>query len=170
MKEDIRSLDPSSEYRIDEGCYITEVSNSHADPELSIARARVEPGRTTRWHRLDGTVERYVITAGNGRVEVADLPPSDVGPGDVVLIPPGQRQRITNTGDADLIWLAIVVGVLFLIPGVVYGYRAGTVNSSRDIITGMSKAMESMAYYLVIMFFIAQFIFFMSFGLNQWLQ
>ncbi len=41
----------------------------------------------------------------------------------------------------------------------VYGVRAGTVKSSRDIIVGMTRAMESMAYYLVIMFFIAQFIF-----------
>jgi len=33
------------------------------------------------------------------------------------------------------------------------------VTSSRDVIEGMTKAMHSMAYYLVIMFFIAQFIF-----------
>ena len=48
---------------------------------------------------------------------------------------------------------------LFLIPGVVYGIVAGTVKSSRDIIQGMTKSMHSMAYYLVIMFFIAQFVY-----------
>ncbi len=48
---------------------------------------------------------------------------------------------------------------LFLIPGVVYGYVAGTVKGSKDIIVGMTKSMHSMAYYLVIMFFIAQFVY-----------
>ena len=107
MKARINSIDSLGEYFFAEGCHIIELSNSDDDPDVSIARARVEPGRTTRWHRLEGTVERYVITAGSGRVEVADLPPNDVGPGDVVLIPPGQRQRITNIGDDDLVFLAI---------------------------------------------------------------
>jgi len=48
---------------------------------------------------------------------------------------------------------------LFLLPGVVYGVVAGTVKSSKDIIVGMTKSMHSMAYYLVIMFFIAQFVY-----------
>ncbi len=52
-----------------------------------------------------------------------------------------------------------LIFALFLLPGTVYGVAAGTVSSSRDIIEGMTKAMHSMAYYLVIMFFIAQFIY-----------
>ena len=52
-----------------------------------------------------------------------------------------------------------LIFILFLLPGVVYGITAGTVKSSRDVIAGMTKAMTSMAYYLVIMFFIAQFIY-----------
>jgi aminobenzoyl-glutamate transport protein len=48
---------------------------------------------------------------------------------------------------------------LFLLPGVVYGLTAGTVKSSRDVVAGMAKAMTGMGYYLVIMFFIAQFIY-----------
>lgn len=51
-----------------------------------------------------------------------------------------------------------LIFLLFLLPGVVYGYLSGTVKSSRDIIQGMAKAMSGMGYYLVIMFFIAQFI------------
>ncbi|HEV7476257.1 MAG TPA: cupin domain-containing protein, partial [Burkholderiales bacterium] len=65
------------------------------------------PGVTTRWHRVKDTAERYVILQGSGRVEVGDLPPQEVGPGDVVLIPPSVRQRIANVGDVDLILLAI---------------------------------------------------------------
>jgi aminobenzoyl-glutamate transport protein len=52
-----------------------------------------------------------------------------------------------------------LIFLLFLLPGVVYGMAAGTVKSSKDIIAGMTKAMTSMGYYLVIMFFIAQFIY-----------
>jgi len=52
-----------------------------------------------------------------------------------------------------------LIFLLFLLPGVVYGIIAGTVKSSKDIIVGMTKSMNSMAYYLVIMFFIAQFVY-----------
>lgn len=95
------------EYFFVEGCFITEWWNSTADPAVSVARARVKPGVTTRWHRLRDATERYLILEGRGRVEVGDLPADDVGPGAGVLIPPGVRQRITNMGDADLIFLAI---------------------------------------------------------------
>ncbi len=103
----IRHLDEDSEYFFAEGCHIIELSNSPEDPAVSIARARVEPGRTTRWHSLDGTTERYVILAGRGRVEVGELPPQAVGPGATVIIPPGVPQRITNSGGEDLVFLAI---------------------------------------------------------------
>lgn len=98
---------PDTEYFFREGCFITELSNSDHDPDVSLARARVEPGRTTTRHALTGTAERYLILAGLGVVEIGDLPPRPVGPGDVVLIPPGCPQRITNTGTTDLIFLAV---------------------------------------------------------------
>jgi len=107
MKEAIRRFDAASEFYIDEGCHIVELSNTPDDPDVSIARARVEPGVTTRWHRLSGTIERYVMLEGRGRAEVGDLPPQEVRPGDVVVIPPGCRQRIANVGDGDLVFLAI---------------------------------------------------------------
>ena len=74
---------------------------------MSVARARVLPGSTTRWHRLHGITERYVIQAGHGTVEVQDLPPTRVGPGAVVIIAPGAAQRIHNEGSEDLIFLAV---------------------------------------------------------------
>jgi aminobenzoyl-glutamate transport protein len=58
-----------------------------------------------------------------------------------------------------------LIFLLFIIPGIVYGVVAGTVSSSRDVIEGMTKAMNTMAYYLVIMFFIAQFIY--AFGQSR---
>jgi aminobenzoyl-glutamate transport protein len=50
-----------------------------------------------------------------------------------------------------------LIFLLFLIPSVVYGLIAGTVRSSRDVIAGMSKAMGTMSYYIVLAFFAALF-------------
>lgn len=52
-----------------------------------------------------------------------------------------------------------LIFLLFLMPGVVYGIVAGTMKSSKDMIEGMTRSMHSMSYYLVIMFFIAQFVY-----------
>jgi mannose-6-phosphate isomerase-like protein (cupin superfamily) len=107
MKEKIKNFDVTNELYTSEGCYITEISNSPDDQDLSIARVRVKRGVTTRWHRLAGNTERYIILEGHGLMEVGDLPPEEVVAGDVVLIPPMCRQRISNIGKQDLIFLAV---------------------------------------------------------------
>jgi aminobenzoyl-glutamate transport protein len=55
--------------------------------------------------------------------------------------------------------IVALIFVFFLIPGVIYGYVAGTVKNHRDIIAGMTKAMSGMGYYIVMAFFAAQFIY-----------
>lgn len=107
MKAFIKHMDLGKEYYTPERCYMIELSNASDDPAASIARARVEPGVSTRRHRLKGIVERYVILEGTGLVEVEGLEPREVGPGDVVLIPVSCPQRITNIGREDLIFLAV---------------------------------------------------------------
>jgi mannose-6-phosphate isomerase-like protein (cupin superfamily) len=106
-KPQVRLLDDSDEFYIDEGCYIRELNNTAEDPEVSIAMARVPPGKTTEWHRLKGISERYVIQEGMGMVEIGNMPATKVCRGDTVLIPPDCRQRISNPGDSDLVFLAI---------------------------------------------------------------
>ena len=107
MQAAIARHDSGEEFYTQEQCYIVESSNSPDDPDASIARARVAPGVTTRWHRLRGIAERYYVISGRGRVEIGTLPATEVGVGDVVLIPPMCRQRISNIGTDDLIFLAI---------------------------------------------------------------
>ena len=107
MEPCVITHNPKSEYFFHEGCFITELSNGDHDPTASLARARVEPGRTTAWHALRDTVERYVIIEGTGLAEIDDLPPQSVSPGDVVVIPEDCRQRITCTSDCDLVFLAV---------------------------------------------------------------
>lgn len=103
----IPSPDESKEYFFEEGCYILEILNTSEDPQVSIARARVPPGVTTRTHRLNGIRERYLILSGTGLVKIGDDPERAVAAGDVVNIPPAYAQRIANTGETDLVFLAI---------------------------------------------------------------
>ncbi len=51
-----------------------------------------------------------------------------------------------------------VIFLLFLLPGVVYGYMSGTFKTSKDMIDTMTKAMQGMSYYIVMAFFCALFI------------
>jgi mannose-6-phosphate isomerase-like protein (cupin superfamily) len=107
MQPKILTYAPQREYFFREGCFINELCNSDSDPALSIARVRLRPGDQTRWHHLEGTVERYVIIQGVGEVEIDDLVQGSVSAGDVVLIPAGCRQRIRNSGSEELIFLAL---------------------------------------------------------------
>lgn len=103
----IKKHNTSDEYYFEEGCHITETSNSSDDEDVSIARARVEAGQQTKWHSLHNTTERYVILSGSGIVEIGTQEPCVVTTGDVVIIPANTPQRIKNSGSGDLLFLAI---------------------------------------------------------------
>lgn len=107
MRPRILKYSADQEYFFQEGCYINELSNRPEDGALSIARARLEPGEATRLHKLEGIVERYLILQGVGWVEVGELAPREVGAGDVVVVPAGCPQRISNSGGKELIFLAL---------------------------------------------------------------
>jgi mannose-6-phosphate isomerase-like protein (cupin superfamily) len=103
----IESYRPDTEWMTPERCFITELANSVLDEACSIALARVNPGVTTQWHALATSVERYVILEGEGQVEVGNEEPQRVARLDVVTIPAGVRQRITNNGTRDLLFLCV---------------------------------------------------------------
>ncbi|MGP8152592.1 MAG: cupin domain-containing protein [Smithella sp.] len=107
MKETVKKKNLKDEFYTPEKSYVTELSNTPDDPHVSINLASVEPGVTTRWHRLKGTSEHYFIISGRGLAEVGKMRPQEVTAGDIVLIPQMCRQRITNIGKDDLVFLAI---------------------------------------------------------------
>lgn len=81
----------------------------------------------------------------------------------LVLIPKSSPLRAENGELASFaapVMRSIVplIFLLFMIPGTVYGYLAGTFSCSRDVINAMSKAMHGMSYYIVMAFFCALFI------------
>lgn len=91
-----------------ERCHIFENCGiSTGERQVSIARARVEPGIATKAHHLVGVQEIYIITEGEGVVHVGNIEPAEVGKGDVVIIPPGTSQKIANTGKTDLVFYCI---------------------------------------------------------------
>lgn len=81
----------------------------------------------------------------------------------LVLLPESSPLRGPNgelTSFTAPIMRSIVplIFLLFWIPGIVYGYMAGTFSNSKDMIDTMTKSMEGMSYYIVMAFFCALFI------------
>ncbi len=99
---------PPPEFWTSERCYITELLNDVEQPEVSIARARVEPGVTTQLHALS-VAEWYVLEQGDGLMRVGDDAPFAVRNGEVITVPKGVSQQITNTGHDDLVFLCVCV-------------------------------------------------------------
>ena len=68
------------------------------------------------------------------------------------------ESRALVTSSAPLMKsLVPLIAVIFLLPGLTFGYLAGTFKSHRDVIAAMSKSMGNMSYYLVMAFCAAQF-------------
>ena len=107
MRERVCKPDPRTERMTSEGCSVLEAWNDESDCAVSIARARIAPRVATQLHRLRGVDERYLVVNGTGIVHVGESAPERVGPGDVVIIPAGKTQQITNAGDTDLVFYCI---------------------------------------------------------------
>lgn len=54
--------------------------------------------------------------------------------------------------------LLLMILLLFTIPGYVYGRTVGTMKNAGDLVEGMASGTKSMATYLVLVFFAAQFV------------
>lgn len=63
--------------------------------------------RKNRLAERNSRYDRASLTNCQGQAEVGDTPARNVGPGDVVTIPPGVAQRIHNSGSGDLVFLAV---------------------------------------------------------------
>jgi mannose-6-phosphate isomerase-like protein (cupin superfamily) len=63
----------------------------------SLAEATVPAGGETQEHYHPESEEIYFFTSGSGRLRL-DADESDVAAGDTVVIPPGTRHKLWNTG------------------------------------------------------------------------
>lgn len=103
----INKYNPQQEFITEERCSINELLNQASHSQCSIARATVAPGVTTQLHSVKDTIERYVILEGKGQVFIEDSEPEPVEYLDVVTIPAGATQKISNTGNSELVFLCI---------------------------------------------------------------
>lgn len=92
-----------------DGCTIRELlhpKNDAVDLPYSLALATVDVGRKSYQHKLEQT-EVYYILQGHGRMFIENEG-SEVGVGDVIVIPAESVQWIENIGSDALIFTAIV--------------------------------------------------------------
>ncbi len=106
MTDPVIKAGHDEEVWMSERCYIRELINDESIPDFSLAQTRVRPGVVTELHTLQ-VREWYVIMEGTGLVEVNGGPETEVGPGDTIEIPAGVSQRITNTGEIDLLFQCV---------------------------------------------------------------
>jgi len=71
------------------------------------------------------------------------------------------HQRLTSMRNPAAPLMNAIVPLIFfffVIPGLIHGFISGTFKSHRDAVKGMTKAMQSMGYYMVLVFFASLFI------------
>ena len=90
-----------------DGAIIRELaaSRNSSARKQSLAEATIPVGGTVTLHYHKITEELYYILSGTGLMTIEDET-KEVGPGDTVIIVPGQRHKITNNGQVPLVLLA----------------------------------------------------------------
>lgn len=142
------------------GWFVTE---RVVDPRLRSVPVDADSAEAPTMERLS-PVERRGLWAGIAAMAVglALLAAASLPPGSPLRAPNG---ALTSFSAPLMRSIVPLIFLLFLIPGMVYGYAAGTVKTHRDIIQGMSKTMSTMGYYLVLAFCAALFTF--AFGASN---
>lgn len=77
------------------------------------------------------------------------------------LIPENGYLRGTDGGILKSPFMSSIVALLFIgaaVAGIAYGIGAKTIKNDTDVMKGMSKAMETLGSYIVLVFFAAQFV------------
>ncbi|MBX3464883.1 MAG: AbgT family transporter [Planctomycetes bacterium] len=71
----------------------------------------------------------------------------------------GEDGGLTSRGAPLMASIVPIILIVFLLPGIVFGYRAGTFKNHRDVVQAMAKTMNTMGYYMVMAFCAAMFIY-----------
>jgi len=135
------------------GWYLTD---RVVEPHLKHTEVDGDPDEIPTMHELTATEKRAFKWATFAMflglvVLVAALWPAD----SPLRSPSGE---ITDFKAPIMRAIVPLIFLLFLIPGVVFGYAAGVYKKSKDMIDHMSETMRTMGYYIVMAFFCAQFI------------
>jgi mannose-6-phosphate isomerase-like protein (cupin superfamily) len=100
---DIKNLNEVPPFITKDGSEIRELlaHRNSAIRNQSLAEARVPVGGSTQEHYHVRAEEIYYITHGRGRIRI-EGEEREIGVGDAIAIPPGQRHKLWNTGSETL--------------------------------------------------------------------
>ncbi len=104
---------------------------------------------------LSGAERRGLVIAAVTALAMAALVGWGVSPAGGYLLAPGSAEV------GDSVFMSGLVAFIFLfglLPGIAYGIGAGTLRNDHAVMEGMTVAMKSLAAYIVLAFFAAQFI------------
>lgn len=107
---DIVNLEECKRFLTKDGSNIREIlspKNSGLKRQ-SLAEATVPPGGATAEHIHPEAEEIYFVLAGQAEMRVAEKT-ANVRAGDAIVLPPGTRHQIVNTGATNLTFLCICV-------------------------------------------------------------
>ncbi len=86
----------------------------------------------------------------------------------ISVIPENGLLRDPETGDVlnSPFFNGIIIGIMifFFIPGLVYGIVVKSIRNDKDLVSHITKSMGSMAGYIVLVFFAAQFVYFFNYS------
>ncbi len=68
-----------------------------------------DPGARTHWHAHEGEQTLYVVE-GWGRVKKSDEPGTEIGPGDVIYVAPGEKHWHGAGPRSSMIHVAVTTG------------------------------------------------------------
>ncbi len=131
------------------------------------ATAGVNPGdRVVEVHETDAAGDsQTTVFADNFEYRIFTRDRNKTKPAEFVFARDGTEivatitpTKATRPGAPLMKMIVPLIFLIFVVPGLVHGYVSGKFKSHRDVIKGMSKTMETMGYYLVLVFFAALFI------------
>ncbi len=131
------------------GTWVTEriVAPRLGDYRGAVNREELKP--------LSGAERRGLLAAGATVVGLTLVVLAGVLPANGFLVNP---KSPVFAQSAFMVGLATFIFLFGLLPGVAYGFAAGTLRNDHDVMAGMTATMKSMASFIVLAFFAAQFI------------
>jgi aminobenzoyl-glutamate transport protein len=136
----------------------TWITTAVVEPKLGrydAALASAGLGEVARLEPLSAAEKRALAWAGAAALAIAALIA-------LTVLPSSGALRNPDTGAiADSPFLRGIVAlifVIFIVPGIVYGFLTDRFRSDRDVIDAMATSMSTLGLYIVIVFFAAQFV------------
>lgn len=107
---DLTARDDIQPFVGDDGAVVRELASPRNSSltRHSLAEIRHPAGTASREHVHTEAEEVYLVIRGKGGIRL-DGETSTIGPGDVVVIAPGERHKVWQEGEGDLVLLVTCV-------------------------------------------------------------